>query len=312
VIQSATRPDQRVVVGTLGDIADRVRDAGIGTPALVIVGDVVRLRETMSWYELLPLFGKRVLVPRSESQISRTATLVRRRGAMPIELPLISIRAASDRGPIDAAVSALGSYDAVLFTSENTVTYFVKELEARALDARAFGKARVAAVGDGTARALRAIGVRADITPPKFRAEALAEVVLDDLARTLGSTEGARVLLPRARVAREVLPDLLRARCVAVDVVPLYETLPASDEQRAEIERMLLAREIDIVLLLSGSMVDSLADLLGPDAKQKLAGVTLASIGPVTTQAAERHGLHVGVTALDSTIDSLLDAVAVS
>jgi uroporphyrinogen III methyltransferase / synthase len=310
VIQSATRPEQRVVVGTLADIADRVRDAGIGTPALVIVGDVVRLRETMSWFEKRPLFGKRVLVPRSESQASRTATLLRRRGAQPVELPLIAVRPVSDRGPIEAAIGALASYDAALFTSENTVSHFAAELEARGLDARAFGKTRVAAVGEGTARALRAIGIRADITPPKFRAEALAEVVLDDLGRVLGSTTGARVLLPRARVAREVLPELLRARGVVVDIVPLYETQPASPEARAEIGRLLANGEIDAVLLLSGSMVDSLVELLGKDAHERLRGVTLASIGPITTQAAERHGLTISVTAAESTIESLLDALA--
>ncbi len=310
VIQSATRPEQRVVVGTLADIADRVREAGIGTPALVIVGDVVRLRETMSWFEKRPLFGKRVLVPRSESQASRTAALVRKQGAMPIELPLISVRAVAERGPVHTALASLASYDVVLFTSENTVKYFAAELEARGLDARAFGRARVAAVGEGTARALRAIGIRSDITPPKFRAEALAEVVLDDLTRTLGAPAGARVLLPRALVAREVLPELLRAQGAVVDVVPVYETVPASHEQRGEIAALLEARAIDAVLLLSGSMVDSLVDLLGPDASSRLDGVTLASIGPITTQAAERHGLAISTTASEATIESLLDALA--
>jgi uroporphyrinogen III methyltransferase / synthase len=310
VIQSATRPDQRVVVGTLADIADRVRDAGIGTPALVIVGEVVRLRETMSWFEQRPLFGKRVLVPRSEAQASRTATLLRRRGAMPIELPLIDVRPVSERGPVAAALQALADHDVVVFTSENTVTYLARELDARGLDARAFGKARVAAVGEGTARALRAIGIRADITPPRFRAEALAEVVLDDLTRTLGSPEGARVLLPRARVAREVLPELLRNRGVVVEVVALYETLPVGNPQRAEIAALFASRSVDAVLLLSGSMVDSLALLLGPDEKALLEGVTLASIGPITTQAAERHGLHVATTASEATVESLLDALA--
>jgi len=309
VIQSATGPDQRVVVGTLADIAERVLEAGLGTPALVVVGEVVSLRKSLQWFDKLPLFGKRVLVPRTAQQSSRPSALLRRRGAAPIELPLIRVVPSSNRDEIQKALASLRAYDIVLFTSENTVSYFSAELSAASLDARAFGGARVAAVGEGTARALATLGLRADIVPPKFRAEALAEVVLQDLERTTGGTAGARVLLPRARVAREILPELLRQRGVQVDVLTLYETLPAADEDRLEIVRLLETAGLDAILLLSSSMVDSLVEVLGGRAAELLSRTTLASIGPITTAAAEAHGLRVATTASESTIESLIEAL---
>jgi uroporphyrinogen III methyltransferase/synthase len=310
VVQWGTRADQRVVEGRLDALADLAAAAGLGSPGIVVVGPVTSLRRALRWFDARPLFGKRVLVTRPAGQAAATADLLRRRGADPIELPAIALFPPPDPARVREAARALDRYDVVAFTSENGVTFFFRELDVLGLDARAFGRARIAAIGTGTAAALRARGVRADIVPAEFRGEALAEAILADphVAASLSCRE-VRVLVPRALVAREVLAEMLRARGCAVDVVPVYETRPASADRRADLVRRLEAHAIDAVLLTSSSTADSLCDLLGPRAVDLLRGVVVASIGPITTATAEKRGLTVAVTAASSTTHGLLSAL---
>ena len=315
VIQWGTRPDQRVVTGRLDAVADRAREAGLGSPAVVVVGPVVELREALRWFDARPLFGKRVLVTRASGQAGGTAALLRRRGAEPVALPTIEIEEPPEPARVTAAARGLGAYDAVAFTSENGVARFFAELERLGLDARAFGKARVAAIGSGTAAALRTRGIKADVVPKDFHGEGLAEALIHDpifasaLAFGAAGEGTARVLVPRAKVAREVFPDTLRAAGARVDVVPVYETRPASRERREELIGRLEAGAVDVVLLTSSSTAESLVDLLGDRAAGLLSKALVASIGPITTRSAEARGLTVGVTAGISTIEGLVDAV---
>jgi uroporphyrinogen III methyltransferase/synthase len=310
VIQWGTRSEQRVVTGRLDAIAARVREAGLASPAVIVVGKVARLRSSLRWFDARPLFGKRVLVTRPAGQAGGTADLLRRKGAEPIELPAIQIGAPPDPARVVAAARALDGYDVVAFTSENGVSWFFRALDAEGLDARAFGKARLAAIGPGTAASLAARGVRADIVPGEFRGEGLADAILADpavAARLAGRR--VRVLVPRALVAREVLGEMLRDKGCEVDIVPVYETTPASAERAAELAARLEARALDVVMLTSSSTADSLCELLGPRAAELLRGVLVASIGPITTKTAEARGLTVGVTATESTIVGLLAAL---
>jgi uroporphyrinogen III methyltransferase/synthase len=309
-IQWGTRAEQAVVEGRLDSIAALARGAGLGSPAIIVVGPVVSLRRALRWFDLRPLFGKRVLVTRPVGQAGATADLLRRRGAEPIELPAIALFAPPDPARVTAAVRELDRYDVVAFTSENGVLYFFRELDAQRRDARAFGRARIAAIGTGTAAALLARGVRADIVPAEFRGEALADAILADpeVAAAI-SRGGARVLVPRALVAREVLAERLQERGATVDVVPVYETRPASAERRADLVARLEAHAVDVVMLTSSSTADSLCDLLGPRAAELLEGVVVASIGPITTATAERRGLTVAVTATVSTTGGLVAAL---
>lgn len=314
VVSAGTRPRQRVIEGTLADVAARVAAAALPTPALAIVGDVASLRGQLRWFDRWPLFGKRVLVTRAEHQAPTTAALLARRGAEPIVVPTIRLDAAPDPERVARAVAELGTYDLVAFTSENGVRRFVDAMRAAGRDARAFGRARIAAIGDGTARALAAIGVVADVVPASFVGEALADAILADLGRLGGATgdatvAGRRVLLPRALVARETVPERLRAAGVAVDVVPVYVTRPPGDEARAALRSRFEDGGIDVVLLTSSSTADNLCDLLGEDAAALLAPCTVASIGPITTRTAERRGLRVDVTAEESTVPSLVRAI---
>ncbi|WP_437734281.1 uroporphyrinogen-III C-methyltransferase [Sorangium sp. So ce1335] len=312
-IQWGTRADQRVVSSRLDELPLRAREAGLQSPAVIVVGAVTGLRDALRWFDRKPLFGKRVLVTRPRHQARSTSRLIRLRGGEAVELATIEIHPPPDPARVTDAVRGLSGYDAVLFTSENGVACFFREMDRLGLDARAFGSARLAAIGPGTAAALAARGVRADIVPGEFRGEELAQAVLADpvLAERLAArpATGVRVLLPRALVAREVLPERLRAAGCEVDVVPVYETRPASAARREELLRALAAGAIDVVLLTSSSTVDSLCELLGEGAAARLDRVLLASIGPITTATAEKRGLRVGVTAEVSTTAGLLDAL---
>jgi len=297
-----SHPRQRSAVGTLADLPQRAAELGIAPPSLLVVGEVAALREQLSWYERQPLFGKRVLVARPARQAPATMRLLRRRGAEPVAFPTIAIEPPPDPAQVGDAVRALASYQLVAFTSDNGVRALFDELERQALDARAFGRARLAAIGPATAAALSARGLRADIVATTFVAEQLAEAIL-----AAGLPAGARVLLPRALVAREALPDALRRAGMQLDVVPVYQTVTASTERRAELQTLI--DDIDVVLLTSSSTASRLCELLGDDAPARLRGCALASIGPVTTRTAERLGLQVAVTATTSTTAGLVAAL---
>ncbi len=310
VIQWGTRPEQAVVEGRLDSIAALARAAGLASPAVVVVGPVVSLRRTLRWFDARPLFGKRVLVTRPAGQAAATADLLRSRGAEPVTFPAIALFPPPEPARVTAAAKDLDRYDVVAFTSENGVLWFFRELDAQGRDARAFGRARVAAVGSGTAAALRTRGLRADIVPTEFRGDHLAGAILADPEVTAALSRGAaRVLVPRALVGREVLAERLREAGCTVDVVPVYETRPASADRRADLMRRVEEGTIDAVLLTSSSTADSLCELLGPRAPELLHRVVVASIGPITSATATKRGLTVAVTASTSTSAGLVEAL---
>lgn len=309
VISRGTRPDQRVVSGTLADIATKVSDSGLETPSVVVVGEVVTLRDRLRWFDAMPLFGKRVLVLRAEHQANEATALLTRRGASAIEYPLLSCAPPEDLDRVRRAAREVSTYDVVAFTSVNGVERFFAVVAELGFDARAFGNARIACVGDGTARALARHGLVADLVPSSFRGESLAECLLADLEARRQDVRGGRVLLPRALVAREILPETLRARGVEVDVVPVYRTLRAGSAKRGELLARLGEGAIDALLLTSSSTVEALCDLLGESSRELLRGIVVASIGGVTTATASKRGLEVDVTSDVSTVAGLIEAL---
>lgn len=303
VVQWGARPAQRVVSAPLGEIAAQVRREGLTNPALIIVGEVVRLRDQLRWYDTQPLFGRRVLVPRAREQAESTARALRERGAEPLVAPLIAIEPPPDGAALTAAVGALATYDWVVFTSANGVARTLAELARQGRDARAFGRAQIAAIGPKTAAALGAGGLRADLVAEEYVGESLATALL---ARV---TAPCKVLLLRALVARDALPDALRAAGHDVEVVAAYRTTtPASSEAEA----WLAEGRVDAVLFTSSSTVTSLTSLLGARAHELLAGVALASIGPITSATLRGEGLEPSVTASEHTVSGLLDALEAS
>ena len=303
VVQWASLPRQRTVVGTLADIHSRASEAGLGLPALTIVGEVVRLRDSLRWFDTKPLFGKRVLVTRAVHQAGSLAGLLRDEGAQAVLAPTIRIAPPGDMGPLRDATAHLDCYDWVLFTSGNAVESFFSTLADQGRDARAIGSARVCAIGAKTESALATHGVRPDLVPDDARAEG----VIAALRPTLG--DRTRILLPRAEVAREVLPESLRQAGAEVDVVTAYRNLPPDAADVARIEGLIDPGEIDAVLFTSSSTVRNLHDLLGDEAARRLNALALFSIGPVTTRTAEQLGLRVKATSAEQTIESLVATV---
>jgi uroporphyrinogen III methyltransferase / synthase len=294
VIQWGTYTTQRVVVGTLATIAIRVREQDLGPPAVLVVGEAVRLRERLHWFDDKPLFGQRVLVTRTREQAGALSAAIEDRGGEAVELPLIRIEPLADP---DLSVLTAG-YDWIVFTSANDVHTFFRALEKREQDTRAVGRARLAVIGTATAAALRTWRLRADFMPSEFVAERLVREL-----PAAGS--GTRVLIPRAVEAPPLLPDGLRARGAHVDVVPVYRTVP--DGRGAEAARnQLEAGEIAAVTFTSSSTVRNFCELLPDVAMGK---VKIVCIGPVTADTAQERGLRVDAVAEEHTIPGLVSAL---
>jgi len=303
VIQWGTTPDQRTVTGTLADIVQRVEEAGLGPPAITVVGEVVRLRETLSWFEGRPLFGKRVLITRTRRQASALARLLSEEGAVPIELPAIEIEPLAVGPEIEAALLELraGHYAWVVFTSANGVDVWFRLMRERGMDARAFASANVAAIGPATAEALRQHGITADLVPREF----IAEGVLEELLASVGP--GERVLVPRAEGARPELIEGLRGAGVATDEVVIYRAVTPREAPPEALARLREGR-VDIVTFTSSSTVRNLVGLLGGDV-ELLRKPMIACIGPVTAETARAEGLRVDVVAEEHTIEGLVSAL---
>ncbi len=308
VVRAGTRADQHVIEAPLGEIAARDDVRVLKSPVLFFVGDVIGLRDELRFFDTKPLFGKRVLSLRSTQQSSPVAAELSSRGASAVVKPIIETR----RMPMSSEHAALfrdgfASFDVLVFTSENAVRRFFEELREANRDLRALGRGVLAAIGRTTARALESFGVVVDLVSDDAHAEGL-HASLTTHFEAAGGLAGRRVLVPRAKVAREVLPDALRAAGATVEVLPLYETHPVSGAERDEIGELLDARAVDAVLLTSSSIASAFADLV--DASPERAhDLVLASIGPVTTNTARARGLTVDVQAEVATLDGLLDAL---
>lgn len=303
-VRWGTKPEQRTITGTLADIAEKVAEANLKPPAITVVGDVVSLRGSgLDWYEKRPLFGRRVVVTRARAQAGELSAELEALGAEVYEFPTIEIVPPRDFGPLDAAIRDLDSFGWLVFTSVNGVDAFVERLRRHGLDLRAVPRrAKVAAIGPATAERLEEIGLRVNIVPEEYRAEALIEA-LDP-----ASLAGERVLIPRAKVAREVLPVKLREAGAEVVVPPAYESVPSSEGREGLAER-LEAGEIDCVTFTASSTVENFVGAFESDTVRLLSGTRVACIGPITADTARRKGIQVDVEASEYTIVGLVEAV---
>jgi len=298
VVRRGTHPDQETVTAPLEQIAQRVSEAGLGAPAITVVGAVAGLRDTLAWVERRPLHGRRIAVTRARAQASGLAARLRALGAEVAETPAIRIEPRAVEGELERAVAEIAGYAVVVLTSPNGAQLLFDALAARGLDARALAGITVAAIGPGTARELERRGVRADVVPPRSIAESLAE----ELERI--EVEGRRVLIARASEARDVLPDALADRGAEVDVVALYDTVaePLGDAQREALAGA------EAITFTSSSTVRFLLEALGSD-RAALDGARVVSIGPVTSATARELGLEVATEATRHDIDGLVEAL---
>ena len=304
-IRWGTRPEQSTVTGTLKNIAEKVAEAKLKPPAITVVGDVVALRgEGLDWYERRPLFGRRVVVTRARAQAGELSHELEALGAEVFEFPTIEIQPPGDFGPLDGAIRELDSFDWIVFTSVNGVEAFVERLGHHGLDLRAVPRrVKVAAIGPATTHRAEEAGLRVDVTPEEYRAEALIAALRGD------SFEGKRVVIPRAKVAREILPEKLREAGAEVVVPPAYESVPSS-EGKQRLEELLEKGEIDCVTFTASSTVQNFVRAFGgEEAARLLSGTRVACIGPITAETARKYGLRVEAEAGEYTIPGLVDAV---
>jgi len=307
LIRYGTVPQQRTVTGTLKDIVEKVAAAKLRPPAITIVGEVVTLREQLRWFEDRPLFGRRVVVTRPRAQAGPQIQALRDMGAEVLAFPTIRIEPIGGSREIDAMVAEIDGYDLIVLTSVNGVECFFDQLRGAGMDARCLHRATVVAIGPKTSAACRAYGVVPDLVPKTFVAEGVLEA-LDDRLRAEGRTlAGARILIPRALDAREVLPEAFAAAGATVDVVSLYETVLEDHEP----QEVAAAADADYVSFTSASSARHFAALVRrAGLGDALARVRAASIGPITTEAVREEGMQVVVEATDFTIEGLMAALA--
>jgi len=301
VISQGTTPRQRTIVASLGDISSRAQKEGFEPPAVIVVGDVVRLREQIRWFDNLPLFGKRVLITRAEHQTKELSRLLLERGAVPVEMPVIKISPPGSWRQLDGAIQNLKKYDWIIFTSVNAVYIFWKRLAAKKLDARHFNGIKIAAIGPATAEVLGVRGLRPDYIPRTYTSQGLlAGLKKQDIA-------GRRILLPRADIAGNELNDGLVNLGAKVHQVTAYSTSTVT-RPATQAKQMLLNGEIDVITFTSASTVSSLLQILGRN-QAVMRKAKLACIGPNTADTLTEKGLKPIVVARQHTMDGLVMAI---
>lgn len=306
IISQGGSPAQRVLETRLESVSFPKEGREDQGSLVVIVGEVNRFRWELNWFEGRPLHGRRILITRPREQADSFAQLLEEVGAEPLIVPAIRIMPPDDWGPLDVAIERLGTYDWVIFTSVNGVRFFSERLAASGKDARAFGPdSRVLAIGPATARVLEDIlRIRPDAVPEKYVAEGILEMLSGE------KLAGQRILIPRAVVAREILPEKLKEQGAEVDLVPAYRTLPA---EFADVERVrsdLREGRVDMVTFTSSSTVRNFVEMIGEDyLKRDMEQIAIASIGPITSETVREMGLSPHVEAEISTTRGLARAI---
>lgn len=311
LVRWGTTPEQETLVGTLENIAELVQRNKFESPAIIIVGDVVKQREALRWYEEMPLFGLRILVTRARAQASEFAEQIEALGGEPCEFPVIEVRKPVDTAVlarIQACIAQAESYDWLAFTSVNGVDYFFQALVEHGVDIRRFYRAKIAAVGPKTAEALQQRGLNVELQAERYDAEGLLEAFDGVLQR------GERILLPRGDLARSVLPEQLAARGIIADEISVYETVVAEKQEPIVLE-WLKQQHIHMLTFTSSSTVHNLIKVLQQNGFQDpvavLSQYPIASIGPITSQTIRQYGLNVTIEAEQATIESLVASLVV-
>ena len=300
VIQWGTTARQKTWTGTLATIVEISAKDKILPPALTIIGEVVNLKSVIEWYEHLPLFGKTVVVTRKGDQAESMMDRLQELGAETFFFPVIETIAPDDWSPLDDALNNLSQYDGLIFTSVNGVRFFADRLKAIEQDIRELKGIRIFTIGPKTAEAVHDLGIRVDVVPENFVAESLIE--------SIENIKGQRFLLPRAKVAREILPEQLRKMGAVVDVVPAYQTILPSPSTSA-LEKRLKEGSIDVITFTSSSTVKNFLTLMGD--KSEIKKAKIACIGPITAKTAQDAGLNVDIMPEQYTVSSLLDAIEI-
>ena len=303
LVRWGTTPQQTTLAGTLDTIVAQAEAAALKPPVAIVVGEVVKLRESLNWFEKRALFGKTVVITRARAQASDLVRKLSDLGAACLECPTIRVVPPEDWAPLDAAIDNLGTYDWLVFTSANGVSFFFERLYKKDKDVRALKDVSTAVIGPVTAKRLLDFGLKSDIIPETYQAESIVEAFRQE------PMNGKRVLLPRAKEARPVLPVELRKLGAVVDEIVAYQTEQARENVDVLIKH-LEEGSIDLLTFTSSSTVRNFKALLPPERFESLIkGVTVASIGPITADTAKELGFKVDIMAQDYTIDGLCEAI---
>jgi uroporphyrinogen III methyltransferase / synthase len=299
-IRWGTTAAQTTITATLATLADEVEGQKLTAPVVVVIGECARLGQSLHWFDKMPLSGRRIIVTRAATTADEFAWRLRMLGAEAITFPTIEMVPPDDYRALDQAIGRLRSFDWVIFTSARGVEAFVERLRLRLLDIRELGDASLAAIGPATAERLRHYGLTVAAMPSEYRAEGIVSAI---------GTErivNARILIPRAQVAREVLPQsLLETGAREVLVAPVYKTIKPADADTNRIRALLADHAIDLVTFTSSSTVTNFCELLGG----VTGGLRAAAIGPITAETARRHGFDLVISAAKYTVDELLASI---
>ena len=296
-------PQQQTLTADLGDLAAMVSRVGLRPPAIIVIGEVVRMRETLSWFEQRPLFGRRILVTRSRTQASDLLVRLGELGAEGQEFSTIAIAPTDDPEALEMAAAQGGAYDWIVFNSVNAVEHFLAALARTGRDVRALGAAHIAAIGPATARALNQAGLVVDVTPERYVAEELLAAL-----RAYGDLTGRRVLVPRSNLGRQILVEGLAEAGAAVHEVNAYRALPNRPDHLEETLADLDAGRIQAVTFTSSSTAQGFHDLVGAERFAALPGrCCLASIGPITSRTIRALGAEPTIEAEHFTLDGLVE-----
>jgi uroporphyrinogen III methyltransferase/synthase len=305
IIHRGTVSAQKTLVGCLGDIVQRLENETVKPPSIIVVGDVVNLRKDLNWFEKRPLFGKKIVVTRARAQASGFLAQLSDLGAECIEFPTIEIIPPSTWDDMDQGIQSLDNYQWLLFTSVNGVEFFFERLVTLGKDVRDLKGILIGAIGPKTAQAIRDKGIRPELVPDEYRAEAVVE------AFQKHDQKGVRVLLPRAAEAREVLPQELEKMGAVVDVVEAYRTVKPDGEKDRLVE-MFEKGEIQMVTFTSSSTVSNFMEMFdaqGGQLQGRMGDVAVACIGPITAKTAEEKGLVVSLVPAEYTIEALTEEI---
>jgi uroporphyrinogen III methyltransferase / synthase len=300
-VEWGTVAAQKTVAGTLATLADACARERLGAPATIVVGRSAALRKHLAWAERLPLFGRRIVVTRARAAASAFADELRRLGAEVIEFPTIETVPPSSYTALDRAIEGIDRFDWLIFTSATGVDAFIERLKVLGRDIRATGRASIAAIGPATAERLREHALLVAAMPAEFRAEQLIEAIGAE------RIQGARFLIARAELARDVLPKmLLEGGAREVVVAPAYRTIRPKSENAARVRELATRGAIDLVAFTSSSTVDNFCAMVGKHAS----GIEAAVIGPITAATARARGFKVAVRPREYTIPALVDAIS--
>jgi uroporphyrinogen III methyltransferase/synthase len=301
LIRWGTTPRQEILTGTLANIAELVKERKFVPPAILVVGEVVDLRETLKWFDQKPLFGKGMVITRPEKQADDLARLLAKEGANPIHFPTIKIVPPPNWRELDAAIKKLEEYEWLIFTSANGVTFFFERLFAKKKDIRDLKGVKICCIGPATAQQVESKGIRVDLVPKEF----ISEGILKSFSGI--NLKGKEILITRAAEARDVLPEGLKNLGAQVDVATAYQTVN-SGKKKNELEELFKENQVDVITFTSSSTVNNFIKIMGSGFKLPK-GVKIACIGPVTAVAAKKAGFPIDIHQKEYTMEGLVGAL---